>query len=88
MALEEVYRKCYGGKKLNITRFGKPTEATYRHAERLLAHESRLLGITDNDLAPHESHDHKKAFPIKTVYAIGDNIESDIKVRRWLRAVM
>lgn len=63
---------------LDITRFGKPWEASYRHAEKMLVHEARLLGLTGKDPAPHQTHPHKN-FPIKRVYAIGDNPLSDVE---------
>lgn len=63
---------------LDITRFGKPWETSYRHAEKMLVHEARLLGLTGKDPAPHQAHPHKN-FPIKRVYAIGDNPSSDVE---------
>lgn len=77
-AWETVYQKCYGGTKIDITRFGKPWETSYRHAEKMLVHEARLLGLTGKDPAPHQAHPHKN-FPIKRVYAIGDNPSSDVE---------
>jgi len=51
---------------LEITRFGKPWESSYRHAEKMLVHEARLLGLTGEDPLPHVAHPHKD-FPIKRV---------------------
>lgn len=78
VALNAVYKTCYGGKDIGVTRYGKPFETSYRHAERMLVHEARLLGLTGKDPAPHQPHTHKD-FPIKTVYAIGDNPLSDVE---------
>ncbi len=44
----------------------------------MLVHEARLLGLTGKDPAPHQTHPHKN-FPIKRVYAIGDNPLSDVE---------
>jgi len=63
---------------LEITRFGKPWESSYRYAEKMLVHEARLLGLTGKDPPPHVAHPHKD-FPIRRVYAIGDNPLSDVE---------
>ncbi|TFJ88675.1 hypothetical protein NSK_000244 [Nannochloropsis salina CCMP1776] len=76
-AWEAVYRACYGGKGIEINRFGKPWESSYRHAEKMLVHEARLLGLTGEDLPPHKPHEHKH-YPIQRVYAVGDNPLSDV----------
>lgn len=60
-----------------INRFGKPWESSYRHAEKMLVHEARLLGLTGEDLPPHKPHEHKH-YPIQRVYAVGDNPLSDV----------
>lgn len=82
-AWKAVYKTCYGGKDLDVTRYGKPYETSYRHAEKMLVHEARLLGLLGKDPLPHEAHP-DKAFPIKKIYAIGDNPLSDVDGTWWI----
>lgn len=60
-----------------MTRYGKPHPISYRYAERLLVHDARSIGALPRDTAPHESHTHQP-YPLKRIYAIGDNPASDI----------
>lgn len=49
MCLESLYRREFGDeRKLEITWFGKPSEATVRYAEGLLGHPSRVFAVGDN----------------------------------------
>ncbi|KAI1454492.1 HAD-superfamily hydrolase [Annulohypoxylon moriforme] len=61
-ALEAIW-KAKTGTDLEYTRFGKPTEATYEYAERILREYGKSLDPSRE---------------IGTVYMIGDNPESDI----------
>lgn len=63
-------------KPIQVTRYGKPHAVSYRFAERLLVHEARHIGLLPSQ-APHEEHNHHD-FPLRRVYAIGDNPASDI----------
>lgn len=63
---------------LQVTRYGKPQPISYRYAERLLVHDARSIGALAPDPAPHESHTHQP-YPLKRIYAIGDNPASDIE---------
>jgi HAD superfamily hydrolase (TIGR01456 family) len=67
-ALAGVWSQVTSGHhELQCTAFGKPFATTYRYAERVLnKHRGQVLGR--NDLAP-----------LRTVYMIGDNPESDIR---------
>ena len=70
-ALEGVWSAATGGRaegvKLQKTIIGKPYRATYEFAER-------KLNLHRKDLLQDES-----AAPLKTVYFVGDNPESDIR---------
>lgn len=66
-ALAGVWSQVTNGHSLQRTVFGKPFDTTYQYAERVLnAHRNQVLGR--GDLAP-----------LKTVYMVGDNPESDIR---------
>jgi len=62
LCLETVYRRLTGRELKYTALMGKPSELTYHHAEYCLAEQAQLLRLP----AP------------KTIYAIGDNPESDI----------
>ncbi|KAK2026700.1 HAD-superfamily subfamily IIA hydrolase [Colletotrichum zoysiae] len=65
-AVAGVWGAVTGGAALRATTFGKPFATTYRYAERVLdAHRRAVLG--------------EAAAPLKTVYMVGDNPESDIR---------
>ena len=69
-ALAGVWSKVTGGRELRRTVIGKPYPETYRYAERVLnAHRQALLA--DKGKEP--------AGPLRTVYMVGDNPESDIR---------
>ncbi|TDZ21222.1 Uncharacterized protein Cob_v005755 [Colletotrichum orbiculare MAFF 240422] len=71
-AVAGVWAQVTGGVELQRTVFGKPFATTYKYAERVLnAHRQALLG---------KSGGHGGAgAPLKTVYMVGDNPESDIR---------
>ncbi|KAF6828062.1 hypothetical protein CPLU01_08770 [Colletotrichum plurivorum] len=67
-AVAGVWSQVTGGVELRRTVFGKPFATTYQYAERVLnSHRQALLGGGG------------KAAPLKTVYMVGDNPESDIR---------
>ncbi|WYZ39414.1 hypothetical protein EsH8_III_001328 [Colletotrichum jinshuiense] len=69
-AVAGVWSQVTGGVELQRTVFGKPFATTYQYAERVLnAHRQALLGKSGN----------AGAAPLKTVYMVGDNPESDIR---------
>ncbi|GJC97477.1 HAD-superfamily subfamily IIA hydrolase [Colletotrichum higginsianum] len=71
-AVAGVWREVTGGAALRTTVFGKPFATTYRYAERVLnAHRRAVLGKTSRDVG--------ELAPLKTVYMVGDNPESDIR---------
>lgn len=66
-AIAGVWREITGGKDLRRTVIGKPYRQTYRYAERVLnSHRAQLLGTNTLE-------------PLRSVYMIGDNPESDIR---------
>lgn len=66
--LAGVWRKVTGGNALKATIIGKPHKTTYRFAEQCLRdHRAELFGTSASKT------------PLKRVYMIGDNPESDIK---------
>ncbi|KXH26888.1 HAD-superfamily subfamily IIA hydrolase [Colletotrichum simmondsii] len=74
-AVAGVWKEVTAGQaELKRTVFGKPFATTYQYAERVLdAHRKTLLGMSKSvggggDVAP-----------LKTVYMVGDNPESDIR---------
>ncbi|KAI8284934.1 hypothetical protein K4K59_007299 [Colletotrichum sp. SAR11_240] len=70
-AVAGVWSEVSGGVELQRTVFGKPFATTYKYAERVLnAHRQALLGKKGGQ---------GSAAPLKTVYMVGDNPESDIR---------
>lgn len=74
-ALEGVWTAVTGGEKegveLEKTVMGKPHRPTYEFAEkRLIAHRNQLLAESNANVA--------ELAPLKRVYMVGDNPESDI----------
>ncbi|KAK2808944.1 hypothetical protein FQN50_004217 [Emmonsiellopsis sp. PD_5] len=66
-ALEGVWAAMTGGAPLQKTVIGKPHELTYKFAEKRLNQErEQMFGVKDLE-------------PLKDVYMIGDNPESDIR---------
>ncbi|KXX74562.1 Cat eye syndrome critical region protein 5 [Madurella mycetomatis] len=63
-----------GGHELQCTVIGKPHGGTYRFSERVLAEHRRATCKAMG----HHHHDEGKIRPLKTVYMVGDNPESDI----------
>lgn len=69
-AVGGIWSKITGGKELRKTLYGKPFAETYRYAERVLnTHREQVLGADSG----------KTLKPLKTVYMVGDNPESDIR---------
>ncbi|KAM0323141.1 hypothetical protein ACHAQA_008991 [Verticillium albo-atrum] len=69
-AIAAVWAKVTGGTKLQFTAFGKPSPETYRYAERVLnEHRAAMLARQGREATT----------PLKTVYMVGDNPESDIR---------
>ncbi|PGG95323.1 TIGR01456 family HAD hydrolase [Polytolypa hystricis UAMH7299] len=67
-ALEGVWAAMTGGATLQKTIIGKPYQSTYEFAEkRLVEQRDQMFGAQDN------------VAPLRTVYMIGDNPESDIR---------
>lgn len=67
-AVSGIWSQITGGKELQRTLYGKPFADTYRYAERVLnTHREQMLG----------GGEARK--PLKTVYMVGDNPESDIR---------
>jgi len=82
-ALEGLWRRITGGAELqNVTRYGKPFANTYRYAEGVLAdHRAetlRKMGIKLVDECGEGECGKKGHPPLKRVYMVGDNPESDI----------
>ncbi|KAK1969071.1 HAD-superfamily subfamily IIA hydrolase [Colletotrichum sublineola] len=72
-AVAGVWRAVTGGAALQTTVFGKPFATTYRYAERVLeAHRRAVLGRAGGGGGG-------EVAPLKTVYMVGDNPESDIR---------
>lgn len=63
LCLEALYKKVTGNDLIYTALVGKPSEITYYHAETMVQQHARAIGITH---------------PITTLYAIGDNIHTDI----------
>jgi len=71
-SLQGIWNATTGGAELTRTVIGKPYMVTYRYAERVLnKHRAQML-------AAHADH-HRKASPLKRVFMVGDNPESDIR---------
>lgn len=70
-ALKGLWARVTGGKELQVTSFGKPFPETYRYAERVLnEHRATVLGTGEEGKT--------SMTPLKRVYMVGDNPESDI----------
>ncbi|XP_076046702.1 haloacid dehalogenase-like hydrolase domain-containing 5 isoform X1 [Oratosquilla oratoria] len=63
LCLEALYKKVTGSDLIYTALVGKPSEITYYHAETMVQHHARSIGINE---------------PITKLYAIGDNIHTDI----------
>jgi len=63
LCLEALYKKVTGKDLIYTALVGKPSEITYYHAETMLQQHARTIGVTE---------------PITTLYAIGDNVHTDI----------
>nr|XP_045608978.1 haloacid dehalogenase-like hydrolase domain-containing 5 isoform X2 [Procambarus clarkii] len=63
LCLEALYKKVTGNDLIYTALVGKPSEITYYHAETMVQHHARLIGINH---------------PITKLYAIGDNVHTDI----------
>ncbi|KAH6686922.1 HAD-superfamily subfamily IIA hydrolase [Plectosphaerella plurivora] len=71
-AIGGIWSQVTGGRELQKTVYGKPFAETYKYAERVLnTHRAQLLGSGGNG--------GKALTPLKTVYMVGDNPESDIR---------
>ncbi|KAK7946554.1 uncharacterized protein PG986_010875 [Apiospora aurea] len=68
-AIAGIWKQVTGGMELQRTVIGKPYKETYEYAERVLTnHRAQMLGT-----------EVKKLEPLRSVYMIGDNPESDIR---------
>ncbi|KAK2583939.1 hypothetical protein KPH14_001200 [Odynerus spinipes] len=63
LCLEQLYKKVTGKELIYNALIGKPSEITYYHANHMLMEHAKSIGIEHN---------------IDTIYAIGDNINTDI----------
>ncbi|KAL7638321.1 UNVERIFIED_CONTAM: hypothetical protein RMT77_010889 [Armadillidium vulgare] len=63
LCLEALFKKVTGKDLIYTALVGKPSEITYYHSETMVQHHARKIGINH---------------PITTLYAIGDNIHTDI----------
>ncbi|XP_042214191.1 haloacid dehalogenase-like hydrolase domain-containing 5 [Homarus americanus] len=63
LCLEALYKKVTGNDLIYTALVGKPSEITYYHAETMVQHHARSIGINH---------------PITKLYAIGDNVHTDI----------
>lgn len=63
VCLENLYKKVTGRDMIYTALIGKPSEITYLHAESCVQEEAHRLGITH---------------PVRRLFAIGDNINTDI----------
>ncbi|KAM0283515.1 hypothetical protein ACHAQH_002466 [Verticillium albo-atrum] len=71
-AIAGVWAKVTGGPALQRTAFGKPSPETYRYAERVLnEHRAAMLA--------RQGREAEASTPLKKVYMVGDNPESDIR---------
>lgn len=88
-AVAGLWRDITGGAELRKTMMGKPTAETYRYAEQVLTRhrDAMLMGHHRHHHAHHHTHGKVKTDPsapaspppLKTVYMIGDNPDSDIR---------
>ncbi|KAH8802866.1 HAD-like domain-containing protein [Xylogone sp. PMI_703] len=68
-AIDGIWQKVTQGATLDRTVIGKPHTETYDYAEKVLnKHRAELLGVSG-----------RKISPLKRVFMIGDNPESDIR---------
>lgn len=68
-AIAGIWRQITGGEELRRTVIGKPHRPTYQYAERVLnQYRAQSLGADARGLAP-----------LRSVYMVGDNPESDIR---------
>ncbi|KAK8099323.1 HAD-superfamily subfamily IIA hydrolase [Apiospora kogelbergensis] len=68
-AIAGIWKQITGGTELQRTVIGKPYKETYEYAERVLSkHRAQMLGT-----------EARKLEPLRSVYMIGDNPESDIR---------
>ena len=75
-ALKGVWSAATGGAELRYNALGKPLEATYRYAhDRLLHYYSDIATFRGDKGLPETPVKH----PLRRVYMIGDNPESDIR---------
>lgn len=63
VCLENLYKKITGRELIYTALVGKPSEITYHHAEHMVQQHARHIGAVE---------------PVKRLYAIGDNIHTDI----------
>ncbi|XP_046405551.1 haloacid dehalogenase-like hydrolase domain-containing 5 isoform X4 [Ischnura elegans] len=63
LCLENLYKKITNRDLIYTALVGKPSEITYHHAHRLIMRQAEEIGIVNQ---------------VKTLYAIGDNINTDI----------
>jgi ribonucleotide monophosphatase NagD (HAD superfamily) len=63
LCLENLYKKITGKDLVYTALIGKPSEITYVYAEQVLQAEAARIGIKS---------------PVKSVYCVGDNINTDI----------
>jgi len=61
--LEALFHKYTGEEMAYTALVGKPSEITYYHAETMLQEHARKIGVTQ---------------PLTTLYAVGDNVDTDI----------
>lgn len=73
-AFEGVWRRVTGGAQLNSTVLGKPSSMTYSFAEKRLNQYRRDLVVQSQS-----GNQQQDLRPLKKVYMVGDNPESDIK---------
>lgn len=73
-ALKGVWSASTGGRELQYSALGKPSRHTYKYA-----HE-KLLGYYDEMVSTRAQRDRARSnHPLRRVYMIGDNPESDIR---------
>ncbi|OQV21405.1 Cat eye syndrome critical region protein 5 [Hypsibius exemplaris] len=64
LCLETLYKKLTGNELVYSALVGKPSEATYHHAEFCLTQQARQMGRVDG--------------PVTRIYAVGDNPDTDV----------
>ena len=75
-AWRAVLKNCYNT-DLDIVTYGKPLPKTYRYTEKVLV--DLLCTKTNNSLSSDSKIEDSSSFPLRTIYAIGDNPKSDIE---------